>query len=503
MRKNKLLINSFIGFFSQLIILALGFVVPKIIINNYGSDTNGVTNTITQVFSYIALLESGIGTASQNALYPCYKNNDKDGISLIMSISKKYYRRISLYYAIIVIVMSLFIPILLKTDVDYITIFFYIFFEGLTSLVGFYFTSVWRVFLDSSGKTYFTNIMNLLTKILQYGIKICLALIGLNIMFIQVGYFFVSLITLLIYYLYMKKKYSWINYDVNTNGIKLENKNSYLMAEISATVFSSTDMIVLSIFVSTALSSVYSIYNLVFSAISGLITSIYQSTKYKLGQTYSADVEIYKQTHNIFISFILGLSILIMSVCLWLTIPFVKLYTSDVKDINYIYKLLPLLFSIVNIFTLYRLIPNYIAGIAGYAKKIGYFSLAEAISNIILSIIFVQFWGIYGTILATIITLPFKVVYLFFLTEKTILKRSSLRMGIIVLSNLLIFALTVIFVQFYQFEIDSYLKLIFMGITLTFSYALIVFTINVIANNDLRKYIKLIINKRKNKMEEM
>ena len=99
--------------------------------------------------------------------------------------------------------------------------------------------------------------------------------------------------------------------------------------------------------------------------------------------------------------------------------------------------------------------------------------------------------------------MPFKVVYLFFLTEKKILKRSSLRMGIIVLSNLLIFALTVIFVQFYQFEIDSYLKFIFMGITLTFSYALIVFTINVIANNDLRKYIKLIINKRKNKMEEM
>lgn len=503
MRKNKLLINSFIGFFSQLIILALGFVVPKIIINNYGSDTNGVTNTITQVFSYIALLESGIGTASQNALYPCYKNNDKDGISLIMSISKKYYRRISLYYAIIVIVMSLFIPILLKTDVDYITIFFYIFFEGLTSLVGFYFTSVWRVFLDSSGKTYFTNIMNLLTKILQYGVKICLALIGLNIMFIQVGYFLVSLITLLIYYLYMKKKYSWINYDINTNGIKLENKNSYLMAEISTTVFSSTDMIVLSIFVSTALSSVYSIYNLVFSAISGLITSIYQSTKYKLGQTYSVDAEKYKQTHNIFISFILGLSILTMSVCLWLTIPFVNLYTSNVKDINYIYKSLPLLFSIVNIFTLYRLIPNYIAGIAGYAKKIGYFSLAEAVGNIILSIIFVHFWGIYGTIFATIITLPFKVVYLFFLTEKKILKRSSLRMGIILLSNLLIFALTAIFAQVYQFEIDSYLKFVIMGITLTLSYTLIVFAINVIVNNDLRKYIKLIINKRKNKMEEM
>ena len=61
--------NAVTGLITQLIIIALGLIVPRIMITNYGSDTNGLTNTLTQIFSYIALLESGIGQSTRNALY--------------------------------------------------------------------------------------------------------------------------------------------------------------------------------------------------------------------------------------------------------------------------------------------------------------------------------------------------------------------------------------------------------------------------------------------------
>ena len=47
----------------------------------------------------------------------------------------------------------------------------------------------------------------------------------------------------------------------------LKDRNSYILTEICWTIFSSTDMIVLSTFVSTQISSVYGIYNMIFSNI--------------------------------------------------------------------------------------------------------------------------------------------------------------------------------------------------------------------------------------------
>ena len=90
MNKKKLFIRNFIvGFLSQAIILILGFVVPRIVLTSYGSDTNGLLNTITQVFMYMALLESGISQAATNALYRPFKNNDENGVSFVASIAKK------------------------------------------------------------------------------------------------------------------------------------------------------------------------------------------------------------------------------------------------------------------------------------------------------------------------------------------------------------------------------------------------------------------------------
>ena len=44
------------GICGQAIILLLGLIIPRLVISNYGSDTNGVINTVSQVFTYMALL---------------------------------------------------------------------------------------------------------------------------------------------------------------------------------------------------------------------------------------------------------------------------------------------------------------------------------------------------------------------------------------------------------------------------------------------------------------
>ena len=500
MKKGKLAtINIFIGFFSQFIILALGLIIPKIIINNYGSDTNGLTNTITQIFTYIALLEAGIGKATENALYPVLKNNDKNDISQVMSVSRRYYRKISLFYAIAVLAVASILPFVLKTSVNYTTIFFYVFFEGLTSLVQFYFTGLWSIFLNASGKTYFTNLVNLGSKILQYTVKIILALLGLNIMYVQIGYFAVSLFGLLIYSIYMHKNYSWIDYKCAPKDKKLPDRNAYVLNEIASAIFSGTDLIVLSIMVSTSLSSVYSIYSMVFGAVTTLINSIYNSINYLLGHSYARDIETYKKIHDAFNSIFLGVLVACMSVCMWLTIPFVKLYTKGVTDINYIYEWLPFCFAVVQILSWSRYIGGNLTGIAGYAKPVSFISLAEAIINIVGTVVLTYFFGIYGAIIATIVAIPIKVIYVNYLAEKKILKRSPLKTIMIFIVNYSLFAITVVISSFIKIEINSYTWFVAWGLVLTIGYLIVCLGMNLLVNKDLLIIFKTIKNRKLNK----
>ena len=49
--------NIVFGFSTQIIILALGIIVPRLILVGYGSETNGLLNTVTQIYSYVAFIK--------------------------------------------------------------------------------------------------------------------------------------------------------------------------------------------------------------------------------------------------------------------------------------------------------------------------------------------------------------------------------------------------------------------------------------------------------------
>ncbi len=495
MHKKRLFQNIAMGLFSKIVILILGLVIPRIIMLNYGSDTNGLTTTISQIFTYIALLESGIGQAAQNALYPYIEKMDRNGISFVVSIARRYYRKISMYYFVIVLALASLLPFLLKTSVNYWTIFFYCFFEGLTSMVAFYFTSTWVFFLNANGKSYFTNAMILLSNILCYSVKIVLVYMGLNIALIQAGYFVISLISLTIYAIYMKKNYGWIDYKAANKNEKLKDRNSYVLTEVAGAVFNSTDMIILSIFVSTALSSVYSTYNMVFVALAGLVDSAYASVKYLLGQSFNADIKQYIKYHDLFNSVFLGLTTVFMCVAYILILPFVGLYTKGVSDINYIFPWLPLMFCLVKMLDRVRIVSGNLTGLAGYAKKVSRISLIEAALNLTFSLLFVQFWGINGVLLATVGALPIKVIYVNYLSDVVILKRSPNRTLKIYGINFIIFGATVVFALFVKPTINSYISFLVYGFALSLAFVGIVVFFNALINRDLYSFMGMIVRR--------
>lgn len=497
MKKSKLLKNVIISFGGQFIAIVLGLIVPRYFILSYGSDVNGFLSTIIQIFTYMALLEAGIGQAARNLLFKPFQKNDKDEISEIASIALIYYRRFTFVYGVGVVLLALLLPLVLKTNVDSATIILIVLFEGFAGVISFYFIETPSIILGVDGKNYINNAINLINRIVVYLVKIFMAVNGFPIVILQFTSFIITIVKGIVYDLYFKKYYSWIKWKQVNKNIKLKDRGSYIITEIASTVFNSTDMIVLSIFLSTQLASVYSVYNMVYGNIHLLLNAVYFSIVYILGIAFHTDLKKYELLHDVFTSFFLGSMTILMSVCYVLTIPFVSLYTRGVADIKYIYYGMPLMFSLVQILSWSRYVAGNLTGIAGYAKQTSYVSLIEAIINIVLSIILVRKFGIIGVLFATIIALPLKVVWCIYISDKKVMNRSCKKSVSILGINFTFFFLIVFLSYFFRPTIVSYGQFFVWGVILCIVFGMVGMGLNFLVNKDFWIMLKKYILKRK------
>ena len=496
-KKSKLFKNVITGFGGQLIAIILGLIVPRFFIMSYGSDVNGLLSTITQIFTYMALLEAGIGQAAKNLLYKPFQEKNKDGVSEIASIAKSYFRRFTLIYGVGVIAIALILPLVLKTNVDSVTIALIVLFEGMSGVISFYFIETPSIIIGVDGKNYVNNAINLLNKIVGYAVKIVMAALGLNIVLLQFVFFIVTIAKVFFYQIYFEKHYSWIKFKKTSKDIKLKDRNSYIIIEITSTVFNSTDMIILSVFVSTQLSSVYGIYNMVFSNLTLLLNSVYFSVVYLLGYSYHDSKEKYIHLHDTFNSVFLGTITILMMVCYFLTIPFVSLYTKGVTDTNYIYTSLPLLFCIVQMLSWSRFVGGNLIGVAGRVKKAVWVNVLEAVINLTCSVIFVQKFGIVGVLFATVIALIPKVIYCNYVGDRIILKRSCWNTIKILGTNFILFFAVVLIKPYIHIEVNSYLSFAIYGIGLSVLFTVIVMAVNSLLNPYMLKNGLILIKNRK------
>ena len=490
MNKSKLTKNIYISFGGQLIIIILGLIIPRLFISNYGSDINGLLSTITQIYTYMALLEAGIGQAARNQLFKPFKENDRNEINYIISIARNYYRRFTYIYAFFVILLSALLPVIIKTSIDYSTVFLIVLLEGMSGVISFYFIETQTVVLFVDGRNYVNNTINLINKIISYIVKILMMFCGANIIFIQLSYFIISIAKVIVYELYFKKNYPWIKYKNVDRKSKLKDRNSYIVTEIATTIFNSTDMIIISIFLNTQLASVYSVYNMIYVNITALLNSVYFSVIYILGNLYHTSIKKYETAHDAFTTIFLGGITICMSICIILTIPIVKLYTVGITDVNYIYTQLPLLFSLIQILSWSRYVSGNLTGIAGYAKQTSYISLLEAILNLTLSILFVYKYGIVGVLFATLISLPLKVIWCIYIADKKIMNRSFKKTLSIIGINLFVFILAVIFSNIISIRIDSYLSFLLCSISLVFIFGIIGIMLNLVVNKECYYILK-------------
>ena len=74
--KKKTVYNFIFSFFSQIITIAMGLIIPRITLVGYGSEINGLLNSVTQFIAYLIVFEAGIQIVATQALYKSVGEKD-------------------------------------------------------------------------------------------------------------------------------------------------------------------------------------------------------------------------------------------------------------------------------------------------------------------------------------------------------------------------------------------------------------------------------------------
>ena len=91
---NKTMLNTVSSIMLEIIVIINSFIVPKIILNYFGSEVNGLVSSLTQLLNYISLIEGGVTGVVMANLYKPLVNKDFEKVSSIINTTEKFYKKI-------------------------------------------------------------------------------------------------------------------------------------------------------------------------------------------------------------------------------------------------------------------------------------------------------------------------------------------------------------------------------------------------------------------------
>lgn len=487
MRKGiKNIIWSIIG---QFITMAIGIVIPRLVIVSYSSEINGLLNTAGQIVTYLALLEAGVGAASLQALYKPISQNDRDSIDSILSATDRYYKRTGTIYLLCLTCLSLIYPLIITSSLDYWFVVAIIFVCGVPNVVNYLFQGKLKILINAYGYNYFLTNLNTVTTCIASTVKIALLLCHFNVLYVQSMYCGISLLQMVVISVFIKRKFPWLDLKVKPNLEAINQKNAALIHQICGLITSCTDVTVLSVFCSLEVASIYAIYNMVFNIVTNMVSSVNNGLQYEFGQRFYKGRDAYLRFINTYETYYMALNMALMLVTFLLITPFIKLYTAG-ADIDYVDVLLPLLFVVIKILESMRNASLNTNSVAGYFKQTQKHAIIESIINLGVSLIAVNIIGIYGVLIGTIVAFLYRNVVAIYYADHVILKRKNTRYVVLCLTDIAVFIMLSLLWNIAEIEILSYYQFFIAAIVVTPISLIIFFAINSLIN---RKSFKMVV----------
>lgn len=432
--------NMILAVIARVVTIITGVIVQRYILISFGSVLNGLTSSITQVMSYLVLLEAGLGSASIQALYYPLAQNEWRKISRIITATGKEYKKISAIFTACLLVISVILPLSTIEEVDYSVAALLTLITGGSSVASYIFGGKYKALLNADRKVYILYYFDIATILLSCILRVFALQAGKGIVFVQ----FLNLLTVgfknIAYLLYVKSKYKFIDYKAEPDERAISKRWNVLIHSIAGIVVNHTDIVILTLFASLKTVSLYSVYNMVFGQMSNMIQMVFtQAPQASFGRLYNQDKEKFTKIYLAYESIFTALLCVLVSISLVMILPFVKIYTAGINDITYIDWRLQVLFALILLMSQLRAPAIIAINVTGYFKETQNGAIIEAIINIVVSLFlfFAVDMGIYGLLIGTVISYIYRTTDVIIFVYKKILQKKLKKYVSMLVTNLL------------------------------------------------------------------
>ena len=261
-RKKKLMLNTISSLIFLFTNFICAFILQKFILKTYGSEVNGLVESITQFLGAVTLLDMGVGAVVQSSLYKPLAENDSKMISRIFVSAGKFFRKIALILLIYVIALMCFYPFSVNKSFGILYTVLLIGSMCVSSFAQYYFGVVNGLLLTADQKGYIQYTSKSVTLFINTLACVVLIQLGCSIHIVKLTTSLIFLLRPTYLQRYVKKHYS-IDRKITYSEEPIKQKWNGMAQHFASFVLTGTDSIVLTLFSSLSNVSVYSVYNMV------------------------------------------------------------------------------------------------------------------------------------------------------------------------------------------------------------------------------------------------
>ena len=421
MRSKKALINIISSFTLQLITAICGFIVPRYILMAFGSGVNGLVSSITQFLGYIALIEGGVGGVTRAALYKPLAKRDIKKLSGIVKATELFFKKIAYIFVGYTVLLSIFYPLLVANDFDWFYASSLVIIIGVSTFAQYYFGITYQVLLQADQKQYITTWIQITTTVINTILIVILIKLKAQIHVVRLASSLIFILRPLLINFYVNRKYKIIK-ECEPDNEAIKQRWDGLGHHIAYFIHNNTDVVTLTLFTNIKEVSVYSIYHMIVRAITNIVRIFSTGIEAAFGNMISNnEKESLLRNFRAFDFLSSVVTTTVFTVAGIMMLPFVKIYTKDIIDVNYLRPVFSVLLIMAEAFYCLRLPYQSVALAAGKYRETRNGAFAEASINVILSVILVNFFGIVGVAIGTLLAMMFRTLQYSIFSCKNIL----------------------------------------------------------------------------------
>lgn len=399
--------NMAAGYLLRIYQLIFPFIIRTILINYLGMEYVGLNALFTSILQILNLAELGVGSAMVFSMYKPIAKENQDELRALMKLYRMYYRVIGVIIVIAGIALTPFVPQLIRGDVP-AGINIYVLYLMNLALTG---LSYWlfaykNCLLTAYQRDDIISKITMSVSTLRYFSEAIIIIIFRNYYYyIIVTLIFQALINI-VTAIVVDKMYPQLKPKGNLSSEKVKIINQRVKdlftSKIGEIIVNSSDTIIISVFLGLFTLAVYNNYFYIYTAVFGFVAMLYQACKAGIGNSLITENEeknindLYKLT---FLSAWIGGFCTCCLLCLYQ--PFMRIWLGE-------YNLMPLSCVICLCIYFYVRQANQLLIVykdaAGVWHEDRFRPLCTALTNLILNLILVQFIGLYGILLSTVIS---------------------------------------------------------------------------------------------------